>query len=898
MSIYRLAEALSPRSIAVVGASPRPGSLGAVFLEGLRRGGFRGPVSLVNPHHEQIDDLPCLPGLADLPEPVDLVFIVSPADTVPSVVRAAGARGCAAAMIMRRGLGQGSGSLNESAGKAAREHGMRLIGPSGLGLVVPRLHLNGSFAEQMPGTGDLALIAQSGEVAAGILSWAVERGIGFSTAISLGEQADVDVADCLDFFATDTRTRAILLHVESIPDVRKFMSAARLAARAKPVVVIKAGRHRPTALAAKTHTSALAGPDAVYDAAFRRVGLLRVRDLDEFFTAAETLGRLKRFAGHRLAILGNGVIGTLAGDRLADLGGTLAALSPSALAALNVALPSGWSGTNPVAMIGAIGPQTLTAALRALLQDDANDAVLVVNVPTALASARECAAAVIETTDASKTKFGHGKPVLAAWIGSDEAPRRQLEAAGIPSFETETDAVRGFMHLVAYADAQSSMMETPPSLATDLAVDRIRARKVVEAALAQGRNTLDPWEVSQVLEAYVIPAEPVVVCNDADAAGVAASSILAKGGPVAVKVLSPDIVHKSDIGGVVLDLTSSRAVIDASKAMLARARTAAPGASVTGLVVQAMVRRPKARELIVGLANDPTFGRIVLFGHGGTSAEVIDDVGLALPPLDLRLAKDLIKRTRVSRLLKAYRDVPAVDLETVAALLVKVSQLAADLPEICEVDLNPILADAEGLIVVDARIVLSGVDPHANKRGQPHFAIRPYPIEWERVLTLPNRRLFQVRPIRAEDDALVRTLLAGVTPEDLRLRFFAKMKEFNVAFMARLTQLDYARSIAFIALDDANGAPCGVVRLHTDANHETGEFAVLVRSDLKGLGLGWAMMEIIISWAKADGVAVIEGQVLRENRTMLAMCESLGFDVTADFDDPSIKRVTLAIAKA
>lgn len=898
MSTYRLDQVLAPRSIALVGASPRSHSLGAVVLDRLRRGGFEGAVHLVTPRHERIGDTPCLPSLADLPEPVDLVLIVSPPETVPAAVRAAGERGCAGAMIMRIGLGTGSGSLAQQALEAAREHGLRLIGPNALGLIVPRLHLDASFAGQMPAEGDLALISQSGEIAAGILAWAGRRAIGFSSAISLGEQADVDIADCLDNFATDRATRAILLYVETIPDARKFMSAARLAARAKPVVIIKGARNRPRSLAA-THTAALAGSDAVFGAAFRRAGLLSVRDLDELFTAAETLGRLKPFPGDRLAILSNGGVGTLAGDRLTDLGGALAGLSATTRSALDLALPSGWSHANPVAMHGAVGAAAYRAAMTALLDDEANDAVLVINVPTALASARDCAAAVVAAVAEHGASVGRRKPVLAVWIGRDAETRSLFEAAGIPDFPSEMDALRGFRHLVAYGDAQRALMEVPASLVEGLSDAGGRARRIVEAALAQGRRRLDPQEVSQLLEAYDIPVAPVLVAADAAEAGVSARAILAAGSTVAVKILSPDIIHKSDIGGVALDLASEQAVITAADAILARTRGALPDARIGGLVVQPMIRRPKARELIIGLADDPTFGPVILFGHGGTSAEVIDDTGLALPPLDLPLAHDLIARTRVSRLLKAYRDVPAADLDAVAATLVKVSQMAADLPEICELDLNPILADASGLVVVDARIMLAPVDPRAGKgRGHPRFAIRPYPGEWERTLVLGGARRFRVRPIRPEDDGLVRALLARVTPEDLRLRFFAQMKEFNLAFMARLTQLDYARSIAFIALDEAGGEPCGVVRLHADADHETGEFAILLRSDLKGLGLGWALMELIIAWAKADGIRTVEGQVLRDNKTMLAMCDKLGFTVAADPDDPALKRVSLDVATA
>ncbi|HEV2606259.1 MAG TPA: bifunctional acetate--CoA ligase family protein/GNAT family N-acetyltransferase [Microvirga sp.] len=895
MSTYRLDKLFNPRSVALVGASPREGSLGRTVLANLREGGFAGAIHVVNPRYSEIDGIACVPAIEALPEPPDVVVIATPPLTIPDLVEAAGRKEAAVAIIVTAGLGYGPGSLAEEARLNARRYGLRLVGPNCLGVMAPNARLNASFASRAPQAGDLALVSQSGAIAAGLVEWAAERHVGFSAVVSLGDKVDVDFGDCLDFFASDRSTRAILLYIESLNDARKFMSAARAAARAKPVVVIKSGRHAQGARAAATHTGALAGSDAVYDAAFRRAGLLRVLDLDQLFAAAETLGRQKPFSGKRLGILTNGGgVGVLAVDRLIDLGGTLAGISEATLQRLDSVLPPTWSHGNPVDIIGDADAARYAAGLEALLADPENDAVLVLNVPTALASAPASAEAVVEVVRRNRATSFRKKPVFAVWLGEDRVAGDAFENAGIPHFATEADAVRGFMQLVRYREAQEQLLETPDSLPKDFVPDTITARHVVEHAIREGRRWLDPLEVNALLRAYGIPVAPVTLAETAEEAAAAARPILAEGGTVAIKVLSPDIIHKSDIGGVKLDLTSEDAVRKAALDIFDRASRLKPGARVTGVTVQAMVRRAKARELIAGIADDPTFGPVIVFGRGGTAVEVINDKALALPPLDLRLAADLIGRTRVSRILKAYRDVPAADEAAVAMVLVKLAQLAADLPEVRELDINPFLADREGVIAVDARVAVAPSEERRG-RGHPRFAVRPYPNEWERTLTARNGQTVLVRPVRPEDEGLFVDFLTKITNEDLRLRFFAPVRDFSHAFLAKLIQIDYARAIAFVALDAATGAMMGVVRLHADANHETGEYAILVRSDLKGLGIGWELMRLMIEWAKAEGLKVVEGQVLRENTTMLEMCRALGFAIRSDPDDPDIKAVTLQI---
>ncbi|MBA2397425.1 MAG: bifunctional acetate--CoA ligase family protein/GNAT family N-acetyltransferase, partial [Bradyrhizobium sp.] len=832
-----------------------------------------------------------------LPFVPELVVLTAPAKSIPGLIDEAGHRGTAGAVIVSAGLGHGPGSLAEEAEHAAQKYGMRLIGPNCLGIMMPWANLNASFAAHMPDKGNLALISQSGAIAAGMVDWAAQRAVGFSGIVSIGDQLDVDIADLLDYFAMDEKTQAILLYIEAIKDARKFMSAARAAARIKPVVVVKSGRMAQGARAAATHTGALAGSDAVYDAAFQRAGMQRVSDLRELFDCAETLGRLKSPPGKRLAILTNGGgIGVLAVDRLAELGGIPAGFTPAIREKLDAVLPPTWSGSNPVDIIGDADPARYAAALEVLLADPGNDAILVMNVQTAIARADEIAATVIGVFQNYRAQQRMSpKPVLAAWIGADQKISDLLSGAGIPNYPTEDDAVRGFMHLVRHREVVEALAQVPPAMPSSFAPDIEVARRVVADALADDRQWLDPIEIKRLFDAYDIPMVPTYAAVNAEQAVAHAAAIFAQGSTVVLKVMSRDIVHKSDVGGVVLNLTSVDAVRSATSDILARAKAMRPEARISGVMVQAMVLRPKARELILGLADDPTFGTVVVFGRGGTAVEIINDKALALPPLDLQLARGLIERTQVARLLRAYRDVPAVEEDAVAMVLVKLAQMAADIPEIRGLDVNPLLADQSGVLAVDARVALGRMERKFRGSGPANFAVRPYPSQWQRHIEVKDGWRVFVRPIRPEDEPLIRELLRHVTAHDLRLRFFAVMKEFSHEFIARLTQIDYARAMAFVALDEITGEILGVVRIHSDAVYETGEYAILLQSDLKGRGLGWALMQMIIEYARSEGLRAISGDVLAENTVMLAMCRSLGFDVKADPVEHGICNVRLTL---
>ena len=897
MSTYRLDSIFRPRAVAVVGSQSRPRSVGRAVVENLLASGFSGPIGLVNKHPSPMDGVATVRHLHELPWTPDLVVIATPAATVPQLAAEAAGKGAAAVVVLTAAMGSGPGSPAAQLEALTREKGLRVLGPNCLGVIAPHARLNASLASRFPKAGDLALISQSGAISGGLVEWSMSQPVGFSAVVSLGDALDVDFADLLDYFATDSRTRAILLYVEAIRDARKFMSAARAAARTKPVVVVKSGHGGSPQVtpAGSTHTQNLARPNAVYGAAFRRAGLLRVRSLHELFAAARTLGQVRPFQGRRLAILTNGGgVGALSVDHLYEQGGSLATLSEATRDALDRILPVGWSRTNPVDLLTDIDADRYAATIDALLADPGNDALLAVNVPTVLSSSSEAAHAV---TRVLSQRPGHGtrKPVFTVWLGNDPQAEAVLDAAQVPRYPNESDAVAGFMHLVRHREVQAALMETPPSLPEDFSPDVALARTLVDSALDAGQTWLDPLATTQLLAAYGIPMAPLWRADDADAAARIAAPLLAEGATVAVKILSPDIPHKSDVDGVRLNLANANAVREAAAGILQRARERRPEARIEGVLVQPTVLRPKARELIAGIADDPVFGPVIAFGRGGTAVEVINDQAVALPPLDLRLAHELIARTRVSRVLKAYRDVPAADERAVALVLVKLAQLAADIPEIQQLDINPLLADREGVVAVDARIAVARGRVLHKGRGHPRFAIFPYPKEWERTIELADGQPALVRPVRPEDDAMFREFFTHVTDEDLRLRFFQSVRHFSHEFIARLTQLDYARSIALVAIHPQTHEMLGAVRLHADANYEKGEYGILVRSDLKGHGIGWKLMQIMIEYARWLGLKVIEGQVLRENRTMLAMCESLGFTVKLDPDDPTLMNVSLPV---
>ncbi len=885
MSIRNLDFLFDPSSVAVIGASPRPASVGATVWHNLLAAGYAGALYAVNPKHSEIDGRLVHPNLAALPAPPDLAIVCTPAATVPGLIAELGTLGTRAAIVVTAGL---TGAQKQAMLDAARPHLLRVLGPNCIGLLAPALKLNASFAHTDALDGQMAFISQSGALVTAMLDWARARGIGFSQFVSLGEGADVDFGDMLDYLASDARTRSILLYIESITAAPKFMSAARAAARNKPVIIVKAGRSASGMRAAQSHTGALAGSDLVFDAAIRRAGMLRVDTLQDLVLAAETLAR---FAGNRddqLTILTNGGgAGVMAADAAALAGVTLADLGNATRERLDAELPANWSRGNPIDIIGDAPVSRYVSTLGTLKDDASAGAILFMHAPTAIVPSAEIARACVPLIGEMPQR------VLGCWLGGAAVAdaRAQFHGAGVPCYDTPEAAVRAFALLTTYRANQAALLEAPGAAQAERVPDVHRARSVIDAVLIDGRDMLSEAEAKTVLDAYnigvvrtlAVALDPLLAVGAGDAIGY----------PVALKIISPNLSHKSDAGGVMLDLPDADSLRHATQTMLVRVREGRPDADLQGFTVQAMARPAHARELIIGASIDSVFGPVLLFGAGGTAVEVTADRAVALPPLNEPLARDLISRTRIAGLLAAYRNLPAVDLGAVTGVLLAVSQMLADLPEIAELDINPLVAHPAGAIALDARIRVSAAAPG----GAKHFAIRPYPAELIETIEWRGRRV-TLRPIRPEDEAQHRAFLERLDPEDIRMRIFYSRRSIERSELARLTQIDYAREMAFIAEAAANdGRPetLGTVRLMADPDNIEAEFGIILRSDLKGMGLGHLLMDRLIRYARERGTQRLVANVLRENTRMLDLAKATGFEIEAGAPEAASHRLRLVL---
>ena len=857
MTIRNLDALFRPASVAVVGASEREGSLGRILLTNVLSH-FKGPVYPVNPGATQILGQQAYAGVEALPEAPDLAIIATPPDTVAAIVAALAERGTRGVCVITAGFGANSGPAGlvrrQALLDAAQPKLLRIVGPNCVGLQLPGVGLNASFASAYPQPGTIALVAQSGAVITAVLDWAKPQGIGFSHVVSLGDMADVDFGDMLDYLAADPGTESILLYIEAVTHARKFMSAARAAARSKPVVVVKAGRHAAGARAAASHTGALAGMDEVYDAAFRRAGMLRVYDLEELFDVVETLAMARVPKTDRLTILTNGGgLGVMAADALITEGGQLTELSTQTIEGLNAVLPATWSHGNPVDIIGDATGARYAAALEVLLEQPDTESLLIINCPTALASSAEVASAVMAAIPADLDKC-----LLTSWTGeySTREPRQQLQARGIPTYATPGDAVRAFMQMVNYRRNQQMLLEVPPSLPEAFEPQSKLAQEIIDTVLAEGRSWLSEAEAKQVLAAYGIPIVRTEVAHSVAEVGQLAGHF---DGDLAIKILSRDITHKSDVGGVILDIHPQQAQAAAAD-MLARIKAAQPNARIEGFTVQAMVRRSGAYELIAGMINDAQFGPVLLFGHGGTAVEVLDDKALALPPLNLKLARELISRTRIYRLLQGYRDVAAADIDKIALTLVRLSHLISDLPAVQELDINPLLADANGVIALDARIRVAYVAPADADR----LAIKPYPTELEAQTTLPDGGSFLLRAVVPEDETALRAAFTDVP--DLVL--------------ARFTQIDYDRQMALVLTDPGIPGTRSVyasARLLEDPDRLRADLLIAVAPNHRGRGMANALMQNIITYARKRGISQISINAAADAEILRSLCRAHGF---------------------
>lgn len=885
MSIRNLDKIFKPQRVAVVGASERSSSVGYTLLKNLVGSGFPGVIYPINPKREAVQGVPAYPDVASVPRTPDLAIIATPAETVPGVIRECGEAGILGIIVISAGFretGEDGRALEERVREeAARYPGMRIVGPNCLGVIVPSLKLNASFAGAMPDEGSVAFISQSGALCTSILDWAMQEHIGFSHFVSVGNMLDVSFADLIDYFGEDPHTRSIILYVESLAKAREFMSAARGFARNKPIVAYKAGRFAESAQAAASHTGALAGEDAVFDAAFRRAGIVRVFEIDDIFDSAELLARRKQTLGPRLAIVTNaGGPGVMATDTLLARDGQLAKLTDETIERLNEALPPFWSRGNPVDVLGDAPPERFSDACRIVLSDPGVDAALVVLTPQAMTDPTATARAVAEiATDARK-------PILAAWMGGVSVSEgvNLLNRSGVPTYVTPEQAVRAFMHLVDYSRNLDVLFETPRDIPVAFTLDRARLRNLFDIILMEGHETLSETLSKALLEAYEIPITKPYAARSGDEAAEVSDRL---GYPVVLKVLSPQITHKTDVGGVRLDLQDEDAVRTAFDEIVEGAREARPEADVQGVTVQPMVRDRNGFEMILGAKKDPTFGAVLMVGMGGVAAEVFRDRALGLPPLNERLARRMLESLKSWPILQGYRGREGANIDRLIEILMRFSYLIADYPEIKEIDVNPLLVTPDDVLALDARVIIDRSLVGRSVKAHSHLAISPYPEHYVRESRLKDGTPVILRPIKPEDEPLWHEMLTSASAESLRFRFRYVLKDIPHEMATRYCVIDYDREMGIVAEIDDEGERrlIGVGRMVGDPDVETAEYAMFVSDRWQGRGLGTQLTDFLIEIARDWGVKRLVAETTRDNAAMLAVFRKRGFEMQSDRDE-------------
>lgn len=880
----------SPKSVAVIGATETANSVGRTLLWNLVSTPFGGTVFPVNPKRSSVRGIKAYPTIKDVPEKVDLAVVVTPAPTVPSVIGQCADAGVRGAIVISAGfkeLGAPGVELERQVLSEARRGRMRLIGPNCLGVMNPITGLNATFAAGMAQAGNVAFISQSGALCTAILDWSFREHVGFSAFVSTGSMLDVGWGDLIDYLGNDPRTQSILIYMESIGDARSFLSAAREVALNKPIIVIKPGRSEQAAKAAASHTGSLTGSDEVLEAAFKRCGVLRVKNIADLFYMAETLARQPRPSGPRLTILTNaGGPGVLATDALIGAGGELTKLSDETMKQLNTLLPPQWSHNNPVDILGDAGADRYAKSLEIAAKDDNSDGLLVILTPQDMTDATRTA------QDLAPYAKIEGKPVLASWMGGPDvqAGEEILNRAGIPTFPYPDTAARAFVYMYRYTYNLRSLYETP-TLADDGDVFPEQARRVVETARSEKRELLDEFESKRVLAAYGIPTVKTEVARTEDEALLSAARI---GYPVVLKLFSHTITHKTDVGGVKLKLAGTDAVAGAFREIQSSVTKLAGAEHFGGVTVQQMIELPDAYEIIVGSSIDPQFGPVLLFGSGGQLVEVYKDRALALPPLNATLARRMMEQTKIFTALKGVRGRKPVDLGALEQLLVRFSRLVAEQAWIKEIDINPLLASPDGLCALDARVVLHPADLSEDRL--PRLAIRPYPTQYVQTWTMKDGTSIVIRPIRPEDEPVIVRFHQTLSEDSVRLRYFHPMKLGTRVAHERLTRVcfnDYDRELALVAewRDPATKQPeiLAVGRLSKIPGLNEAEFAVLVGDKWQNRGLGTRLLSALIDVARAEKLSSLNAEILPENTEMQRVCRKLGFKVEQQVTDPVVR---------
>lgn len=873
----KLDKLFNPRAIAVIGASDEEGGVGNALMRNLVRNDYQGVIYPVNPNRDSVQSIKSYPNIIDIPDKIDLAIIATPAKTVPGIVEECGQAGVSGIVIISAGfaeIGEDGKQASEEVAEIAKRHDMRIIGPNCLGFIRPGIGLNASFANKMALPGQIGFISQSGALCASILDWSVKNSVGFSHFVSVGEALDISFHDLIDYFGSDPDTSSILIYMESLRDARKFMSAARAISKQKPVAVLKVGRTQEGAQAARSHTGSMTGNDNVYDAAFERAGVIRVDTAVELFHVAKTLDMQKRPQNNRLAVVTNaGGPGVIATDFLIAKDGKLAELSDGSIKKMDKFLPSAWSRSNPVDILGDAGPDKYRKATEVCLADKNVDAVLVILTPQAMTNPEKVAREM--TAIANK----EGKTLMASWMGGDDVAsgRRILEKGNIPIYRSPEDAIRTFMYLDKYTKSVESLEETPATIPHAFKPKTGKNRKILKKVIDEDRMVLTEDEVKDILENYDIPVLKNAI---AESGGDAARQAAKLGFPVAMKIISPDIIHKTDVGGVVLNVNSKKEVRDAYRKITKSARRANKKADIRGVFIERMVK--KRHELLIGCKKDMTFGPAIVFGMGGVAVEIFKDTKVGLPPLNMSLSLRMIEGTKIYKLLKGYRNIPGVDISAIQFLLYKFAYLISDFPEFQEFDINPFSVDESGGVVLDAKAILDKKFIEAGrKKRYSHLVISPYPKEYMIDFKLNNGKKVKIRPIKPEDEKMEAEMFETFSENTQRHRFFHTIGDITHEMLTRFTQIDYDREIALIAEfeEKKKKKMIGVVRLIADPYNETAEFSIVVGDPWQSQGLGNKFTDYILEIAKERGINKVWAKFLRENEAITNMFKKRGFKI-------------------
>jgi acetyltransferase len=894
MSTRNLDKLFDPRSIAVIGASNKKGSVGYILLRNLIGAEYDGIVYPVNTSAQSVQGIQAYASISQVPRKIDLAVIAVPAKAVPEIMRECGEAGVSGAVIVSSGfkeVGREGKKLEEEVCAIAESYGVRIVGPNCLGYIRPGMNLNVTFAHVIPPAGRVAFFSQSGALGTAILDWAAANHVGFSAFVSVGSMADVDFGDLIDYFGADAHTSSIILYIESITDARKFMSAARHFAKSKPIIVVKSGRTARSALAAASHTGAIAGDDTLYSAVFRRAGVVRVDEIEDLFDASEALSRVSSPRGPRLGIVTNaGGPGVMASDCLLSLGGELSEISPETDEKLKAALPGFAARGNPVDVGGDAPAQRYAEAAQALIDDPNCDGVLAILTPQAMSDPTSTASALVDVARTHQLK-----PLLTSFMGEIKVAEgvEIFRHAHVPTFSTPEDAVRAYMYMYQYTRNLQNLYETPADILPDFEPTRDAVKKIFIHVAHEGRSILSEVEAKAVLEAYQIPVVRTMVAATPEECAARAEEI---GFPVAIKILSHDITHKSDVGGIALNVRSAPEASNQFTKIVDRVKLAMPEANIIGVAVEAMSRG--GYEVILGSKKDPTFGPALMFGMGGTGVELYRDVALDFPPLNQALAHSMIQSTKVSRLLEGYRGKAPVDIIALEQALVKLSYLLVDFPEILEMDVNPLQVRTDGICALDARIVIEPKDVRKITLPGSHLMISMYPSKYEWDFPVDSETV-KIRAIKPEDEPLWAEMIESLSPATAEYRFFGPVKEVTKSMLVRYCHIDYDREIALAAVAQPKGKRkkrmLGVARLTIEtANSEEGEFAILVRDDCQRKGIGSKLMEALIQAARDRHVREINGDVLAKNPGMTRFAEDLGFDIRPG-NEPEVRRLVLRL---